>query len=74
MKDFFNAIEDLFDVLFIPFDTLAELELENWFAANAVSWLFILIGFAALVYWMLQLKKYSATDKEDKSITAHSYL
>lgn len=74
MKDFFFAIQDLFDVLFMPFKALADLELENWFAANAVSWVFILIGFVALVYWMLQLKKHSDNDEEDKSITAHSYL
>ncbi len=33
--------------LFAPFDALRALELENWFAANTLSWIFIIIGFAA---------------------------
>ncbi|WP_250433656.1 DUF6341 family protein [Hanstruepera flava] len=75
MKDFFYAIQDLFvDVLFAPFDALRTLELDNWFAANFVSWLFIIIGFVAFVYWMLQLKSFNDNNEEDKSITSHSYL
>ena len=75
MKDFFYAIQDLFvDVLFAPFDALRTLELENWFAANIFSWIFIIIGFVAMVYWMLQLKKHSDKNEEDKSISSHSYL
>lgn len=75
MKDFFYAIQDLFvDVLFAPFDALRALELESWFAANIVSWIFIIIGFVAFVYWMLQLKKFDNNNEEDKSITSHSYL
>jgi len=75
MKDFFYAIQDLFvDVLFAPYDTLRFLELENWFAANAVSWIFIIIGFVAMVYWMLQLKGFNDNNEEDKSISSHSYL
>lgn len=75
MKDFFYAIQDLFvNVLFAPFDALAKLELENWFAANIVSWLFLLIGFVAFLYWMKQLKAYNDANDDDKSITSHSYL
>tara|TARA_R110002049_G_scaffold51245_1_gene145046 strand:+ start:9915 stop:10142 length:228 start_codon:yes stop_codon:yes gene_type:complete len=75
MKDFFYAIQDLFvDVLFWPYDQLRALELENWFLANTVSWLFLTIGFVALVYWMLQLKTFNDNNEEDKSITSHSYL
>jgi len=75
MKDFFNGISDLFvNVLFAPFDALRALELENWFAANTISWIFMAIGFVAFVYWMLQLKKQSATGEENKSVTSHSYL
>ena len=75
MKDFFYAIQDLFvDVLFLPFDSLRELELENWWAANVVSWIFTLIGLVAFVYWMLQLKGFNDRGEEDKSVTAHSYL
>ena len=75
MSDFFYAIEDLFvNVLFAPFDALRALELENWTAANVVNWILMIIGFVALVYWMLELKKYNDNNEEDKSISAHSYL
>ena len=75
MKDFFYAIQDLFvNKLFWLFDYLRELELENWFGANIMSWIFMAIGFVAFVYWMLELKKYNDNDEEDKSVSAHSYL
>ncbi|MGJ5642984.1 DUF6341 family protein [Formosa sp. S-31] len=75
MKDFFYAIQDLFvNVLFAPLDALRALELKNWFAANTFSWIFILIGFVAFVYWMLQLKTFNDNNEEDKSVSAHSYL
>lgn len=75
MKDFFYAIENLFvDILFAPYDALRALELENWFAANTVSWLFLIIGFVAMVYWMMQLRIFDNNNEEDKSISSHSYL
>ena len=75
MKDFFYAIQDLFvDFLFIPFDALRQLELENWWSANFISWIFIVIGIIAFVYWMKQLKSFNDNNEEDKSVTAHSYL
>ena len=75
MKDFFYAIQDLFvDFLFMPFDMLRALELENWWGANILSWLFLIIGMVAFLYWMGQLKKYNDNNEEDKSITSHSYL
>jgi len=75
MRDFFYGIEDLFvNYLFAPLDALRALELTNWFAANGLNWLFMLIGFVAFVYWMLQLRKFNSNNEEDKSVTAHSYL
>ena len=75
MKDFFYAIQDLFvNVLFAPFDALRALELENWFAANIMSWIFLAILLVAFVYWMLKLKGFNDNNEEDKSITSHSYL
>lgn len=75
MKDFFYAIQDLFvNVLFAPFDALRTLELENWWAANTISWIFMLIGFVAMVYWMIQLKTFNDNNEEDKSISSHSFL
>jgi Family of unknown function (DUF6341) len=75
MKDFFYAIQDLFvNVLFAPFDALRKIQLDNWWIANVVSWILIVIGFVAFVYWMKQLKSFDDNNEEDKSITAHSYL
>jgi Family of unknown function (DUF6341) len=75
MKDFFYAIQDLFvNVLFAPYDALREIQLDNWWAANIVSWVLIIIGFSAFIYWMKQLKSYNDNGEEDKSITSHSYL
>ena len=75
MKDFFYAIQDLFvNILLAPYDTLKALELENWWGANAISFVFIIIGLAAFIYWMKQLKGYNDNNEEDKSITSHSYL
>ncbi|MEP3837367.1 MAG: uracil phosphoribosyltransferase [Algibacter sp.] len=75
MKDFFYAIQDLFvNVLFVPMDAIRALELENWFAANTISWIFIVICIVAMVYWMLQLKIFNDNNEEDKSISSHSFL
>ena len=75
MKDFFYAIEDLFvNVLFAPYDYLRFMELENWWTANIISWIFTIIGLVAFTYWMLQLKSFNDNNEEDKSITAHQYL
>ncbi len=75
MKDFFYAIQDLFvDYLFWPFDQLREIQLDNWWIANSISWILSIIGLVAFVYWMKQLKSYNDNNDEDKSVTAHSYL
>lgn len=75
MKDFFYAIQDLFvNVLFAPFDALRALELDNWWLASTISWIFVIIGFVAMVYWMKQLKIFSNNNEDDKSISSHSFL
>lgn len=75
MKDLFHAIRDFFvNVAFAPLDMLRELELESWLMANGINWLFVIICMVAMVYWMLQLKKYDANNEEDKSISSHSFL
>lgn len=75
MKDFFNGFANLFvDYLFWPLDALRALELDSWWLANIFSWIFILIGMVAFVYWMLQLKKYDDNNEDDKSISSHSFL
>lgn len=75
MSDFFYGIGDLFsDYLLTPFDALMALELDNWWLANIVSWILILICLVAFIYWMLELKKYDDNNEEDKSVSSHSFL
>ncbi len=72
---FFYGIQSFFEnVGFAPYDALRAIEPSNWWGANIVSWVLILIGFVAMVYWIGQLKKYDAEGTEDKSIKAHEYL
>ncbi len=73
MESFFKAIEDLFvNVLFSPFETLRFMQ--NWWAANTLNWIFMIIGAVAFIYWMLQLKKHDDRGEENKEISSHSYL
>ena len=73
MKDFFEGIQSLFvDVLFAPYDFFRFME--NWWTANIVNWLFVIIGMVAMVYWILQLKIFNDNNEENKDISAHSYL
>lgn len=74
-KNIWESIANLFDaILLAPLNGVAKLELENWWLANSVSWIFIVIGLVAFVYWMGQLKKFNDNNEEDKSISSHSYL
>ncbi|KAB8152167.1 uracil phosphoribosyltransferase [Kordia sp. TARA_039_SRF] len=75
MKSFFEGIAYLFEeILFLPFEALRALELESWTLANTLNWIFMLICAAAIVYWVLQLKKFNDNGEENKDVTAHSYL
>lgn len=75
MKAFFETIAYLFqEILFIPLNLLRELELTSWFLANGINWVFLGIGFAALTYWVLQLKKFNDNGEEDTDSTSHSFL
>lgn len=75
MKEIFEGIAWLFEeILFIPFNALKDLELSSWFLANFMNWIFILIGFIALIYWMMQLKKFDDNNEEDHDPSAHSFL
>ncbi len=75
MKSFFEAIEWLFvDVLFIPFDALAKMELTNWFAAHFINWIFIIICCVAMLYWFKQLRIFKANNDDIQDTTAHSFL
>lgn len=75
MKAFFEAIGYLFtDILFLPLDFFRHLELSNWWTANILTWIFILICCAAFVYWMKQLQIFKENKEDDQDTTAHSFL
>jgi hypothetical protein len=75
MKSFFEGIQYLFvDILFKPLDFLRSLELENWWAANTLNWIFMIICAAAIVYWIKQLKLHKENNDEFQDTTAHSFL
>ena len=71
MTEFFEGIESFFDdFAFIPLDYLRDVQLDSWWLANLMNWIFILIGFVALYYWMKQLKKFEDEEKENASHSA----
>ena len=75
MKTFFDWVAYLFeDILFSPFNALRVFAETNWAGSNGVNWLFLLIGFIAMIYWIRQLQIFDAKGEEDKDVTAHSFL
>lgn len=75
LRTLFESIQEFSDdVILAPFKSLAELELSNWWMANGLNWVFMLICGAALTYWMLELKKYNANDEEYREAKAHGFL
>ena len=75
VKDFFYSLGWLFqEVLFLPFDLLRSIQLDNWYIANIVTWTFILIGMVGVAYWLKKLKEFDDNDEENKDITSHSFL
>jgi len=75
MKDLFEGIEYLFEeILLAPLDWLRALELDSWFLANGLNWIFVAIGFLAFLYWMKQLKTFNDRNEEKRESTSHSFL
>lgn len=75
MKEVFEAIAWLFEeVLFLPYNLFRELELSNWWLANAVNWGFAIVIFSLLVYWTIQLKIFNDKGEEKQDTSAHSFL
>lgn len=73
MTGLWKAIESLFvDFLFLPLDALRFTH--SWWLANAINFLFIVVGLVAFGYWMKQLKSFEDNNEEDKSSTSHSFL
>ncbi len=58
-KGFWEGIASLFeDILFLPYNALRSLELDSWWLANIFSWILLIIGIVAFVYWLGMLKKF----------------
>ncbi len=75
MKAFFEGIQTIFvDFLFWPLDALRSLELESWFGANIINWIFMIICALAMVYWIKQLKLHKDNNEEYQDTTAHSFF
>ena len=75
MKKIFEGIAWLFEeILFLPYSILRELVLTNWAFANIVNWIFLVVGFSAMIYWVLQLNLFDKKGEENKDTTAHSFL
>lgn len=73
MRAFFEGIGTLFvDYLYKPMDWLRALELETWFGANLLNWIFMGICAYYTIYWIKQIKLTSDVDGQDT--TAHSFL
>lgn len=59
-KGFWEGIASLFEnVLFTPYNALRSIELDSWLLANIVSWMLLLTGAVAFIYWMLKLKGFN---------------
>lgn len=59
-KGFWEGIASLFEnVLFIPYNALRSFQEQSWWGANIISWLLLLIGAVAFIYWMRQLKHFN---------------
>ena len=75
MKAFFEGIQYLFvKIIFFPMDMLRFLELANWWLANIITWVFVIICCAATWYWLKQLKVFKDNKEDDQDTTAHSFL
>ncbi|MDA0794110.1 MAG: uracil phosphoribosyltransferase [Bacteroidetes bacterium] len=75
MKAFFEGIAWLFEeILFLPYEVLRELELTSWTLANSVNWIFLIVGFSAMLYWVVKLNIFEKSGEEDKDPSAHSFL
>jgi hypothetical protein len=74
MRDLVYAIQDFFMALLAPMVDLAELELTNWWTANTMNWIFMVICVAAMIYWLIQLKIFNDEGTEKREVVSHSFF
>lgn len=55
-----EGIASLFEsIIVIPFDSIRNFELESWWLANLVSWVFLIIAASAFIYWLRTLANFN---------------
>lgn len=75
MKSFWEGIQYFFEqILFVPMDFFRSLELENWWTANIINWIFIIVCIVAVLYWLKQLRIFQSNNEDVQDTTAHSFL
>ena len=74
MKDLVYAIQDFFLMILSPMDAFAKTELTNWWSANIINGLFVLVFFVLLGYWLKKLKIFNATDTERRDVVSHTFF
>ncbi|MFA7446482.1 MAG: uracil phosphoribosyltransferase [Flavobacteriaceae bacterium] len=75
MKSFFEGIQYFFEqILFAPMEFFRFLELENWWSANIVNWIFIIVCMVAVLFWLKQLRGFQKKNDDIQDTTAHSFL
>lgn len=66
-SNIFRLIGNLFtDVLFIPFNTLRKGDF-NWWSANLINWVFLLVLIVLFAYWMKESKRFFNEGTEDRA-------
>ncbi|MGB3775053.1 MAG: uracil phosphoribosyltransferase [Leeuwenhoekiella sp.] len=71
LKDFFYGIEDfMVNVAFAPLDWLRQFQLESWFLANSINWIFVVIMAVAFCFWVFKLNIFEE-DERDYYAEAH---
>lgn len=74
-RSLFESIGDFFaHVLMAPMNWLASLELQTWWGANTINWIFMIICASALIYWLKQLRIFAKNNDDEQDTTAHSFL
>lgn len=75
LTGFFEGIQAFAEeTLFAPFNAFAEMELTNWWGANSINWLFMIICFVAIGYWMLKLVDHNKEGEERRDAISHGFL
>lgn len=75
MQHLCDLIQYFFEnILFAPLDYLRTIQQSNWWAANALNWIYIVVAFVFFVYWIIQLKHYSDKKDERTDIISHSFF